>query len=108
MLRRLQQQRLLLQTGSAVILAHLLMVLAMAASPDLHSFFHHDADDGDHECAVTHYWFGDHGDGAPAQPVIVHPSGCEIPFTCAPHPSQWVPSIFVTLRIFEHAPPMAA
>src|ERR1700744_5816720 len=107
MLRQLQQQHLLRQTTIAVVLVHLMMVLAMAVCPDLHSFFHHDADDGDHDCAVTHYWFGDHGDGAPAQPVVIHPISCEISYASPPLSLDWVPSVFVTLGVFEHAPPVA-
>ena len=106
MLRRFQQQRLLLQTVSAVLLAHIVIVLAMAVCPDLHAFFHHDADDEDHDCAVTHYWLAGHGDGAPAQPVIIHATSCEVAFVTTPLNLDWVPSVFHTLGIFEHGPPM--
>jgi hypothetical protein len=45
--------------ASAVLLcATVLFLAALAASPSLHQWLHHDADEADHDCAVTLFAHG--------------------------------------------------
>ena len=86
---------------------HFLMALAMAASPELHHYFHHDADDGDHDCAVTHMMKGDFSDGAPVDamtavvrlPVMEHRLAVE-------SGEVWVAPLYLENGVLEHAPPV--
>jgi hypothetical protein len=90
-----------------LLVADLLMVVALAASPQLHRLFHHDADHCDHECAVTVMISGG-SDGSSTPPVF--DAGTLLvqgfSFLAEIHPSD-VPSIFLSAHIFEHAPPLA-
>ena len=89
----------------AILLAHLLAVMAMAASPALHEWVHWDANDRDHDCAVVLFMAG----GADAAVVVVlvvavlATSGSQ-----AMPRGEWVEGIFRVLRILEHAPPTAS
>lgn len=67
----------MLKTGSAarnalgVLLCALVLLLsALAASPSFHQWLHHDADNPDHECAVTLFSSG-HVNAASLVPVAV-------------------------------------
>jgi hypothetical protein len=56
---RILNLRTLFKKTSAVLLCGMVLFLtALAASPSLHQWFHHDADDPDHECAVTLFVHG--------------------------------------------------
>jgi hypothetical protein len=90
-----------------LLVANFLMVVALAASPQLHKLFHDDADHCDHECAVTVMISGGSDGSTPPQvfdagTLLVQGSNLlpEI------HPSD-VPSLFLSAHIFEHAPPLA-
>ena len=88
----------------ALLLAHLLAVVAMAASPALHEWVHGDAQDGGHSCAVVLFAAG--GVEAAAVVVLVFAglvrSGSQAKPRC-----EWVEGLFRVLRILEHAPPAA-
>jgi hypothetical protein len=89
----------------AVLLAHLLAIVAMAASPELHEWMHPDAHDDDHDCAVMLFV----GGGAATVAVVVlivgvmQGGGSQVVPRC-----DWVEGLFRVLRILEHAPPVAA
>ena len=90
-----------------MLLAHLLAVLVLAASPRLHHRVHPDADDDDHDCAVV--WFLHGGaDAAPAPtavPAFVRVEVAER--VVALRRAAFVPSVFAGNRVFEHGPPQA-
>ena len=85
-------------------MAHLLAVLALAASPRLHQWVHPDADD-DQDCAVLLFLHGS-GDvpvGPICLPVFVR---LAVPLMAARILSTaFVPSVFAVNRVFEHGPP---
>ncbi len=87
--------------------AHLLMAMAMAASPELHQYIHGEADHEDHECVVTHLIKGDLHDGAPTPIITV---GLDLPIvelrSVAASDSVWVAPLFLKNGVLEHAPPM--
>ncbi len=89
----------------ALLLTHLLVVMAMAASPVLHEWIHGDAHEGDHDCAVVLFT----GGGVEAAAVVtlvvavLVSSGSQAMPRC-----EWVEGLFRVLRILEHAPPTAA
>jgi len=89
----------------AAVLAHLLAVMAMVASPALHEWVHPDAHYDGHDCAVVLFA----GGGAEAAAVVflvialVVRSGSQALPSC-----DQVEGIFRVLRILEHAPPAAA
>jgi hypothetical protein len=68
--RQRQLARLGRSALAAALVAVLLLVEAMAASPELHQRIHHDADAPDHECAVTMFAHGQ-TDAAPVDVPIV-------------------------------------
>jgi hypothetical protein len=93
------------QIAAALVLAHLLAVMAMAACPALHEWVHPDSHAGDHDCAVVLF----SGGGAVAAVVavlviaVIKRSGSQAVPRC-----DWVEGLFRVLRILEHAPPAAA
>ena len=89
------------------LIAHLLIVVALAASPQLHRLLHQDADHSDHECAVTVMVSGG-SDGSPA-PQIFQASGIlptAFDFSPELHFHDVAP-LFLSAHVFEHAPPLA-
>ena len=82
------------------------MVLAAAALPGLHETIHHDADEGEHECAVTLFLSGAANDTA-LQPVLR-----TVTLRCVQVlPAEAAPELFlanVEGRIRERAPPLGA
>lgn len=88
---------------SALLIVQLLIVLAMAVSPQLHEWIHHDADADDHECAVTLFMHGgcDAPAAAPVVPVLV-----ELVYERLVLPRLvLVDGLFLSRSVFEHAPP---
>jgi hypothetical protein len=89
------------------LIAHLLIVVALAASPQLHQLLHQDADHGDHECAVTVMVSG--GTDGSLVPQIFE-AGAILPtvFNFSPeiHCHDVAP-LFLSAHVFEHAPPLA-
>jgi hypothetical protein len=89
-----------------LLIAHLLIVLAIAASPHLHQLLHHDADDGTHECVVTLMISGG-SDGPPAPQVLEAGAILHTSFNFSPEThSPDVTPLFLSAHIFEHAPPV--
>lgn len=91
-----------------MVLGHFCLAVAMAASPDLHEHFHHDAGHPDHQCAVTQMDEGDLSDGLPVEPLLIGPlpvSWVQV-ITVAFTP-RWVPTVFSRYSILVHAPPAA-
>lgn len=90
---------------AALLLAHLLAIMAMAVCPELHELVHAGAHDHDHECAVTLYTAG--GVEGPMIVVFVVAPVMKVAAQVAPH-TERVVGIFRVQRILEHAPPVAA
>jgi hypothetical protein len=89
-----------------LLVAHLLIVVAMAASPHLHQLFHHDADHGTHECVVTLMISGG-SDGSPAPQVLEAGAILLTSFNFSPEAhSPDVAPLFLSAHVFEHAPPV--
>jgi hypothetical protein len=90
-----------------LLISHLLVVVALAASPHLHQLFHHDADHSSHECVVTLMISGG-SDGSPAHQIleagIILPAAFNFSLET---PSLDVAPLFLTAHVFEHAPPLA-
>jgi hypothetical protein len=93
---------------ASVVLAHFLLVVAMAAAPGLHSLFHHDAGHVGHECAVTDMLSGGAGDGALTPPLTVDAILPHQFCSVAEFDPEWIASLFLTNRVLEHAPPGCA
>ena len=90
-----------------LLIAHLLIVVALAGSPHLHQLFHHDADHGSHECVVTVMISGG-SDGAPAPQVLEAGAILLTSFNFSPEAhSPDVTPLFLSAHVFEHAPPFA-
>jgi hypothetical protein len=90
-----------------LLIAHLLIVVALAASPHLHQLFHHDADHGSHECVVTLMISGG-SDGSPAPQVLEAGAILTTSFNFSPKThSPDVTPLFLSAHVFEHAPPFA-
>ncbi len=87
----------------AILLAHFLAILAMAASPTLHERMHADSHAGDHDCAVVLFT----GGGVEAAAVVVILIvALAVQSGSPPVPAgEHVERIFRVLRILEHAPP---
>jgi hypothetical protein len=90
-----------------LLIAHLLVAVALAASPQLHQLFHHDADHSTHECVVTLMISGG-SDGSPAPQVLE--AGAILPTSFNFFPDAHSPDVtalFLGAYVFEHAPPFA-
>ena len=87
----------------ALLLAQLLMVLAMAASPQLHQWVHHDAGDDGHECAVT--LFSHSGCDTVAAVVIVAAFVAVVLGNAVQGHLVGVESLYQARSVLEHAPP---
>jgi hypothetical protein len=89
-----------------LLVANLLVVVVLAASPQLHQLVHRDADRGEHECAVTVIVSGGSDDSSVPQ---VFDAGAilavALDFLPETH-SHDVASLFLSARVFEHAPPL--
>ncbi len=58
MSRILNLKTVLRKTSGVLLCGMVLFLSALAASPSLHKWLHHDADDPDHECAITLFAHG--------------------------------------------------
>jgi hypothetical protein len=89
-----------------LLISQLLIVAALAASPQLHQLFHHDADEGSHECAVTVMISGG-SDGSPVPQILDVGVISPATFGLLPEmPSHDVAPLFLSAHVFEHAPPV--
>lgn len=89
----------------ALLLGHLLAVVAMAGSSRLHQWVHHDADANGHECAVTLFLHGGYA-GSAAPLILVASMAFMLVRFERPRP-VWVASLFLSRGVLEHAPPAA-
>ena len=107
MSRRPLSGQTLLRAAGLVVLGHLLLAIALAASPSLHALVHHDADHADHECVVTHLLNGDFSDGIPVAPVSVSaPCWSDLAETLPHGAHDDVAELWLTNGVLEHGPPM--
>jgi len=90
---------------AAVLLAHLLAVIAMAGSPVLHNWVHTTAHDSDHGCAVV--LFNSGGADAPATVILIIDLLVKVGTQAEPDCKQ-IETVFRVWRILEHAPPATA
>jgi len=81
-----------------------LWTLALSASPILHERIHRDANRVDHSCAVTLISSGSYN-YSPAAPIFGAFVLAEQFSSVPPSTPQWVESVFLLARVFEHAPP---
>jgi hypothetical protein len=86
------------------LISAFVFALALSASPQLHERVHADSNQSQHECAVTLIGHGNCDDAVPA-PIVdcgATPiaSGQVLPFDLG-----FVAPLFLSARIFEHAPP---
>jgi hypothetical protein len=87
------------------MLAHLLMLNALAGSPVLHEWLHHDADSPDHDCAVVAVLSGEVL--IPDLPVVVTAPTLSYLHEYSQEPiDRLIGSSFLECRIWEHAPPV--
>jgi hypothetical protein len=90
-----------------LLVSQLLIIAALVASPHLHQLFHHDADHGDHECAVTVMISGG-SDGSLVPQVLDTGAIFRTAFDFSPEiRSHDVAPLFLSAHVFEHAPPLA-
>jgi hypothetical protein len=90
-----------------LFIANLLVAVTLTASPKLHELLHHDADRGEHQCAITVMLSGGSDDSPVAE---VFDAGTVL--ACAPDflpetHSRDVAPLFLTAHVFERAPPVA-
>jgi hypothetical protein len=88
----------LLVTG---LLAAQLAILAMAVSPSLHKWLHHDADEQDHQCAVTTYSSGQTDSVVPPLVTFLLSAAGHAPIGTLAQ----VERSFFRSSVLEHAPP---
>ena len=81
--------------------------LALSVSPQLHERVHPDANQSNHECAITLVAAGN-CHHATTGPLIMVPVPVIQFSDLATLDSTWVPSPFLGASIFEHAPPVFA
>src|ERR1700756_4880086 len=89
-----------------LLVGQFLIIAGLAASPHLHQLFHHDADRGAHECAVTVMISGG-SDGSPMPENLDTGTTFPTAFDFSPEIlSQDVTPLFLSAHVFEHAPPL--
>jgi hypothetical protein len=90
-----------------LLIANLLVAVTLTASPKLHELLHHDADRGDHQCAVTVLFSGGSDDSPVSQVFDVGAVFASAPDFLPEIHSRDVAPLFLTAQVFEHAPPLA-
>jgi hypothetical protein len=78
--------------------------IVLSASPGLHQRIHPDAHQLDHNCIATLVAHGQYQQSTSTPLVVVQIPRAQ-PAAIPTAPSTEVPSLFLTARIFEHAPP---
>ena len=90
---------------TALVFAANLLVLAMAASPDLHQWLHGDADESDHQCAVATAVQGQLD--RPPVDVAAVASPCSTWIESSPTIYVFtIARLFLLVSVLEHAPPV--
>jgi len=79
--------------------------LVLSASPQWHERVHPDANQTNHECAITLVAAGNYHH-ATTGPLIIFPAPAIQFSDLAALDPAWVPSPFLGASIFEHAPPV--
>jgi hypothetical protein len=105
-MKRLRDAKAWRNAFACLLTAHLLIVVVLAASPQLHQLLHHDADQSNHECAVTLMVSG--GSDGSSVPQILE-AGAILPVVfdfLLEANSRDVSALFLGAHIFEHAPPL--
>jgi hypothetical protein len=89
---------------AALLCAAFFWTLLLSVSPQLHARIHADGNRADHTCAVTLITTGSYEHAG--QPRLVSAPVFDIQFSViAALSSTWVRPLFLSSRIFEHAPP---
>jgi hypothetical protein len=89
-----------------LLISQFLIIAALAASPHFHQLFHHDADHGDHQCAVTVMISGG-SDGSLAPQILDAGTISPTAFKFLPEiQSHDVAPLFLSAHVFEHGPPL--
>ena len=91
---------------AAVALAALsafLLAFVLSAAPALHEHLHSDAAHSQHECAISIVESGVQTANAPL--TVAAPQLIALLSSASPLRAVWVPAVFLTARVFEHAPP---
>ena len=104
MLKLLRAAKTLRMALLCQMLTGLLLATLMSASPELHKYLHHDADDEDHECLAT-VLLHSGCEGAPEAVFAVHRVLEPSFLVLKPEPIS-VGSFFLKCSILEHAPPV--
>jgi hypothetical protein len=89
-----------------LLIANLLIVVVLVASPQLHQLLHQDADRSEHACAATVMASGGSDDSPVPQVFDV---GAILPIALYLLPDMQscdVAPLFLNAHIFEHAPPL--
>src|SRR5438309_6857279 len=89
-----------------LLIANLLIVVVLAASPQLHHLLHQDADRCEHECAITVMLSG--GSDGSSGPQVFDAGAILLTahqFLPEMH-SHDVAPLFLGAHVFEHAPPL--
>jgi hypothetical protein len=90
--------------ATGLLIPTFLFALFLSLAPQVHQRIHSDANQSQHECAITLLASGsyDHAVAAPAfDPSIAGSQFTQLPTLN----STWVGSLFLSASIFEHAPP---
>ncbi len=93
---------------SVGLIGAFLFTVLLAASPRLHERFHADASQPQHECAVTLIVAGNYDHSVTPPVVIAAPAPITLSGALAEPEAPALSSLFLSARIFEHAPPLPA
>jgi hypothetical protein len=105
-MKRLRDAKTWQNAFACLLIAHLLIVVALAACPQLHQLLHNGAEHRDHECAVTVMISGG-TDGSCGSPVFDASAILPITFGSLPDVhSREVAPLFLSAHVLEHAPPI--
>lgn len=89
--------------ATSLLIPTFLFALFLSLAPQVHQRIHSDAQQSQHECAVTLIAAGNYDQAAP--PLAIAPSARTSFCTLPTLNSIWVASLFLSASIFEHAPP---
>jgi hypothetical protein len=94
-------KRIAIQFG---LIGAFLLANALSVSPDLHERVHPDADQPQHECAVTLIAAGNYHHSSPTPLIAPVQTVVEFSNLAVPNPTR-VQSIFLLAHVFAHGPP---